>query len=108
MDIRVYEDEAGNRPFEEWYGDLPAAAAAKVQTALTRLENGNHSNLAPVGQGVSERKIDWGPGLRLYLAFDGATIIILLGGGTKKRQQADIETALARWSDYRRRRKRKD
>jgi len=56
-----------------------------------------------VGSGVLEFRIDFGPGYRIYFGKDGERLVILLGGGTKKRQQQDIETALARWQDYKRR-----
>ena len=99
IQVEVYEDEHGTRPFEE--------NAAKVTTAVVRLEGGNRSGLKPVGKGVSEWRIDWDPGIRIYLAFDGAKLIILLGGGTKSRQQADIARALQRWADYKQRKKTK-
>jgi putative addiction module killer protein len=57
-----------------------------------------------IGDGVSELKLDWGPGYRIYFGQDGKTIVILLCGGTKKRQSRDIATAKARWADYKMRR----
>ena len=57
-----------------------------------------------VGEGVLEYRIDWGPGYRVYFGRDGDVLVILLTGGTKKRQQRDIETAKGMWEDYRRRR----
>jgi putative addiction module killer protein len=69
------------------------------------MEQGNLSNVKAVGGGVLEYRIDFGPGYRVYFGRDGETIIILLGGGTKKRQSNDIATAQERWNDYRRRRK---
>jgi putative addiction module killer protein len=74
-----------------------------VTTALTRLAQGNFSNVKGVGSGVLEFRIDFGPGYRVYFGKDGDRLVILLGGGAKKRQQRDIETALARWQDYKRR-----
>ena len=68
--------------------------------ANARLEQGNFSNVKPVGEGVLENKIDFGPGYRVYFGRDGDTLIILLCGGTKKRQQRDIERAIAYWRDY--------
>lgn len=62
------------------------------------------SNAKSVGAGVSEYRIDSGPGYRIYFGRDGETLIVLLGGGTKRRQQGDIETARRLWRDYRRRR----
>ncbi len=75
-----------------------------MTTAIARLENGNTSNVKSVGSGVYEYKINFGPGYRIYFAYYGKTIIILLAGGTKKRQSKDIETAKARWDDYKARR----
>ena len=65
-------------------------AAAKVSVALVRLGQGNTSNAKTVGEGVLEYRIDWGPGYRVYFGRDGETLVILLTGGTKKRQQRDI------------------
>ena len=70
------------------------------------MERGNLSNVKAVGQGVAEYRIDFGPGYRIYLGQDGATIVILLGGGTKKRQGADIRLAQQRWLHYKSRKKR--
>ena len=105
VDVDVYEEESGLRPFETWFDGLPAAHAAKVTAAVVRLGAGGRSGLKPVGQGVSEWRIDWGPGIRIYLAFDGAKLVILLGGGTKARQQDDIAQAIGRWADYKRRKR---
>ncbi len=92
----------GDSPFAEWFGSLEAVAAAKVRVAVSRMEQGNLSNVEWF-RGIGEYKIDWGPGLRIYLAKDGLKIIILIGGGTKKRQQQDIDQAVALWDDYKRR-----
>lgn len=72
--------------------------------ALARLEQGNVSNVKSVGEGVLEYRIDWGPGYRVYFGREGAVLVILLSGGTKKRQQRDIAEARAMWADYQRRR----
>jgi putative addiction module killer protein len=82
---------------------LNALAAAKVATALTRLAAGNFSNVNGVGSGVFEYRIDFGPGYRVYFGKEGERLVILLGGGTKKRQQQDINAAVAHWQDYKRR-----
>ena len=66
------------------------------------MEQGNLSNVKWF-RGIGEYKIDWGPELRIYLVKDGWTLIVLIGGVTKKRQQQDIERALALWEDYERR-----
>lgn len=93
-------------PFSKWFDQLDPAAAAKVTTALYRMEQGNLSNVKPVGQGVAEYRIDFGPGYRLYIGQRGKTLIILLGGGTKKGQSTDIRLAQQRWRDYKARSKR--
>jgi putative addiction module killer protein len=76
-----------------------------VNTALARIRLGNLSNVEPVGEGVLEFKIDFGPGYRIYFGRDGDDLIILLGGGLKKRQQTDIAKAKACWADYKLRRR---
>jgi putative addiction module killer protein len=104
MRVVVYEDEEGCRPFDEWFDALPAEYAAKVLPALARIEAGLTGGLKSVGEGVQEWRIDWGPGLRIYVAFDGQRLVLLLGGGSKRRQQADITAAKRRWADYQKRR----
>jgi putative addiction module killer protein len=81
---------------------LEAAAGAKIARALARMEQGNLSNVKSVGEGVLEYRIDFGPGYRIYFGRDGEMIVILLTGGTKKRQQRDIDAAHAYWQDYKR------
>ena len=78
-------------------------AAAKVATALERMADGNLSSVKPVGRGVLEYRIDFGPGYRIYFGRDGDRLVVLLAGGTKKRQQEDIRQAIANWDDYRKR-----
>lgn len=75
-------------------------ARAKVARAIARMGQGNLSNVKSVGEGVLEYKIDFGPGYRVCFGRDGNTLVILLTGGTKKRQPWDIETAIGYWRDY--------
>ena len=70
---------------------------------MTKLKQGNFSNVRSVGSGVLEYKLDFGPGYRIYFGRDGDRLVILVGGGTKKRQQNDIYIAVGRWEDYKRR-----
>lgn len=105
VELRAYEDATGVSPFSVWSDALDVAAALKIATALERMAMGHQSSMKTVGQGVSEYKIDFGPGYRIYFARDGETVILLLGGGTKKRQQQDIAMAQKRWNDYKRRKK---
>jgi putative addiction module killer protein len=101
-----YLDPAERSPFAEWFADLNAVAAARVTVALTRLENGNFSNVRGVGAGVYEYKIDFGPGYRVYLGKDGERAVILVGGSTKKRQDAAIAAAQRTWAEYKHRKSR--
>ena len=106
IEIREFIDLDGRSPYARWFNRLDARAAAKVAIALVRMEQGNYSNVRGVGAGVFECRIDFGPGYRIYFGKDGDTLIILLGGGIKRRQQRDIETARMLWREYRRRRRR--
>lgn len=106
ISLREYVDRDGRSPFARWFDRLDAQAAARVATALIRMEQGNLSGIKSVGTGVSEYRIDFGPGYRLYLGRDGEALVVLLGGGTKRRQRQDIETARDRWRDYKRRKRR--
>lgn len=74
-----------------------------MAAALARVQHGNFSNAKGVGGGVYEYRIEFGPGYRIYFGKDGDRLVILVGGGTKKRQQEDINTALVRWQDYKQR-----
>jgi putative addiction module killer protein len=100
IDVREYLDRTGRSPYGAWFDSLNAEAAAKIATATTRISLGNFSNVEGVGSGVFEYKLDFGPGYRIYFGKDGETLVILLGGGTKKRQKRDIGAALANWQDY--------
>jgi putative addiction module killer protein len=97
--------EDGSSPYAVWFDSLDAVAAAKITTAKLRMEQGNLSNVEWF-RGIGEYKIDWGPGYRIYLAKDGIRILVLLGGGTKKGQQKDIERAIVLWDDYKQRKTR--
>ena len=95
-----YFATAGYEPFATWFAELDAVARAKITRAIVRLEQGNFSNVKSVGEGVFEYRIDFGPGYRVYFGQDGPALVILLTGGTKKRQQRDIDAAQDYWQDY--------
>jgi putative addiction module killer protein len=99
-EIRYYVASSGQEPFADWFADLEAVARAKVARGIVRLEQGNFSNVKTVGEGVLEYRIDFGPGYRVYFGRDGDALVILLIGGTKKRQQHDIDAAHTYWQDY--------
>lgn len=103
VEVLEYLDLNGRSPYAAWFEALNAQAAARVAVALTRLAQGNLSNVKGVGDGVYEYRIDFGPGYRIYFGKDGERVVILLGGGSKKRQQSDIRDAVARWRDFKKR-----
>jgi putative addiction module killer protein len=105
IDVREYLAADGSSPYAKWFNALNGPAAAKVAIAITRMAQGNFSNAKSVGGGIQEYRIDFGPGYRIYFGRDGERLVILLGGGTKKRQQDDIYRAQNLWADYKRRRK---
>jgi putative addiction module killer protein len=98
--VREYLDARGRNEYRTWFDGHDVAAATKVTVALERIAAGNTSSIKSVGEGVSEYKIDFGPGYRIYFGKDGVQLVILLGGGTKKRQNQDIEDAKAAWHEY--------
>jgi putative addiction module killer protein len=99
-ELHYYVAADGRQPFAEWFAELESVARAKVTRAIVRLEQGNFSSIKSVGEGVFEYRIDFGPGYRVYFGQDGPALVILLTGGTKKRQQRDIDAAHDYWQDY--------
>ena len=104
MRVEEYIRQDGSNPFKQWFDSLDVAAAAKVAVAKVRLEMGITSAIKWF-EGIGEYKIDWGPGYRIYLARDGDDLIVLLGGGTKRRQQSDIKLAKKLFQEYKDRKK---
>ena len=100
VSVEYFVDAGGVSPFAAWFAALDVAAAARVSVAIERIGRGAVSNVKGVGEGVLEYRIDAGPGYRIYFGRDGATLVILLAGGTKRRQNQDIEAAKRRWADY--------
>ncbi len=100
--IEEYLDHRGNSTFAQWFHSLGSPTARKVRNVLSRMEAGNLSDVKALGRGVFERRIDFGPGYRIYFGRVGPLVIILLGGGAKDGQQQDIRQAQERWDDYKR------
>ena len=105
IEVREYIAADGRSPYGKWFDSLNAPAAAKVAIAVTRMQQGNLSNAKSVGAGLHEYSIDFGPGYRIYFGRDGDRLVILLGGGTKKRQHQDIRRAQILWNEYKQRKK---
>jgi putative addiction module killer protein len=104
--MRVQESvrEDGSIPYQKWFDSLDAQTAVKITVAISRLALGNTSNIKWF-DGIGEYRIDFGAGYRIYLVQDGKELIILFGGGTKKRQQSDINKALELFQEYKKRKK---
>lgn len=100
FELISYTDEAGHAPFAKWLAGVDRTAAQRVTIALGRLEDGNTSQLKSVGEGLHELRIAFGPGYRIYLGRDGGRLVVLLWGGTKHRQPADIVRAKRFWAAY--------
>jgi putative addiction module killer protein len=106
FEIRRYRSAAGGEPFTEWLSDLPdRQARARILARLERLEAGNFGDAKFLREGVNELRIDWGPGYRVYFGRDGRTVIVLICGGDKRKQDADIKKAVELWQEYANRRK---
>ncbi|BAZ13588.1 hypothetical protein NIES4071_54270 [Calothrix sp. NIES-4071] len=102
-EIRSYQTADGQIPFEEWLDSLrDRTARAKIKNRLRRVESGNLGDYSPVGEGVCEFRIDYGPGYRVYFKQIGLTIILLFCGGDKSTQEQDILKAKKYWRDYER------
>lgn len=100
FEIREYT-ESGRSPFAEWFNDLDAVTAARVDRYVRRLEAGNFGAAKALRDGVFELRLDFGPGYRVYYGREGKTVVMLLGGGSKRRQDRDIAAAVERWKRYR-------
>ena len=106
FEIRRYRTATGDEPFTRWLVDLAdRQAKARILVRLERLEVGNFGDSRFLRDGVNELRIDSGPGYRVYFGCDGNTVIVLLCGGDKRKQDTDIEKAVALWQEYGNRRK---
>lgn len=109
MDVRpkvvlVYRTGDGRLPFDQWLRELrDASAVARVLARIGRLRRGSLGDCKPVGGGVSELRVDCGPGYRVYFGQKGQTLVILLCGGDKRTQERGIRQAQQYWSDYQQR-----
>ena len=103
--LQLYVTRSGRAPFDYWLNKLSdRMARAKIRIRLERLEDGNLGHTAPVGQGVMELKINYGPGYRVYFGQEGTVTVLLLCGGDKSTQDQDIRIAQDYWKDYQQRR----
>jgi putative addiction module killer protein len=102
IELREYIDARGRNPYRKWVAELEIGTRARVIAGVLRLGDGNFSAVKSAGAGILELRMDFGPGYRVYFGKDGEQLVILLGGGSKRRQQKDIEAAKTLWSEYKR------
>ena len=101
IEIRRYVSRGGKDVFDDWLSELAdARAQAKIATRINRLAAGNFGDCMPLRHGVCELRIDWGPGYRVYYAMVGKVCVLLLCGGDKRKQSADINRAIEYLTDY--------
>ena len=100
-EVEVYVRPDGSSPFNDWLASLrDHQARARIRTRINRVRLGNLGDCEPVGDGVLELKIDYGPGYRVYFGQVGMKLVILLCGGDKSSQAEDIRRAIEYWEDY--------
>ena len=106
FEVQTYLTAEGVEPYADWLASLAdRQARARAVVRVGRMASGNLGDVKPVGDGVWEARIDYGPGYRIYYAQAGQRLLLLLVGGDKRRQQADIEQAQQYWIDWQHRRK---
>lgn len=99
--VEHYQTPGGKDVIAEWFAALrDTSAVARLAARVQRLALGKFGDCKLLRDGVSELRIDEGPGYRLYYARAGRTVVLLLCGGTKRTQRADIERAVERWKDW--------
>ncbi len=99
--VIVFADEKGDEPFTQWlYGLKDSMGRKRILIRLARLEQGNYGDCEPVGEGVSELRMFFGAGYRVYFGEDTDNIVVLLCGGDKGSQKQDIKQAQAYWQEY--------
>src|SRR6266508_2904605 len=99
-EIRMMETAEGSCPFERWIATLrDHESIVRIIRRLRRVKSGALGDTKSVGAGISELRVDYGPGYRVYFAIAGKTIVILLGGGEKRTQQKDIDSAQKLWRE---------
>ena len=109
MELRYYQTSVGEQPFVEWLQGLDdRQARTRIEARLARVAVGNLGDVEPVGEGVLELRIDWGPGYRVYFSRRGNVIVLLLCGGDKRTQQKDIKRAKAYFEDFKARSAKKE
>jgi putative addiction module killer protein len=101
LEVRRYVTAAGKDVVGDWLVSLDdIRARAKINARIARLVAGNFGDCKALGSGVSELRVDYGPGYRVYFARVGKAVVLLLCGGDKRKQSADIRRAIAYLRDF--------
>ena len=101
IEVRHYVSPSGKDVFDEWLTELAdARAQAKIAIRINRVAAGNFGDCKPLGHGLNELRIDWGPGYRVYYAMVEKVCVLLFCGGDKRKQSSDIKRALEYLKDY--------
>lgn len=108
IEVREYLCTDGHSPFGEWLRALDSRTRTRIDRVIERFVDGNFGDHKGVGEGVLETRVNSGPGYRIYYGLDGAALVILLAGGTKRSQHWDIARAQGRWQHYKERKRRGD
>jgi len=102
--VSIYLDKDGNAPFSQWINSLAdVKGRAKIRERIARIRLGNMGDCESVGEGISELRIHFGPGYRIYFGQEGIRIVVLITGGSKRTQKKDIRMAKVLWKDYKER-----
>ena len=100
-EVVAFRARDGEVPFAEWLDNLDdKRAVARVLARLARVRHGNLGDCKPVGDGVGELRVDYGPGYRVYFGQKGRTLVVLLCGGDKRSQDRDIRLARQFWQEF--------
>lgn len=104
--VVLYADETGYEPFQTWIDSLrDTQGRRRILKRLLRVQQGNYGDVEPIGEGLSELRLFFGPGYRVYFGEDAGNIVVILCGGDKSSQDRDIENAKAYWQEYKSRAK---
>jgi putative addiction module killer protein len=103
IEVLWYDTESGKEIVRNWVASLDRPMQARILSRIARLEYGNFGDYKPLQEGIYELRFDFGPGYRLYYGMLGKTCVLLLGGGDKRKQSADIKRAIENFNDYKQR-----
>ena len=98
--IIIYANQDGYEPFAEWMDNFAKQGKRRILQRLRRLEQANYGDVAPIGDGLSELRMFFGSGYRVYFGEDAENIVVVLCGGNKSTQNQDIEDAKVYWKEY--------